>query len=115
MINPWDIDAVADAIHQAVTMPDDEREIRHNRLFKYIAKYTASYWGEVFIKELDRVNRAAERFNNTPKLTWEVVRRQYQSSSRRVLVLVAETTLIPYGLVPYYSTPTQRYYSVLTY
>jgi len=28
----------------------------HRKLFKYVKKYTAAFWGSSFIKELDRID-----------------------------------------------------------
>jgi len=34
VVNPWDSQQVADAIHEAVTMPQDIRAEKHTKLFK---------------------------------------------------------------------------------
>ena len=59
VINPWDSQQVADAIHEAVTMDSATRAENHRKLFKYVNKYSAAYWGDTFIKEMGRL-RAGE-------------------------------------------------------
>jgi trehalose 6-phosphate synthase len=54
VVNPWDSQQVADAIHEAVTMPADVRAENHRKLFKYVNKYSAAFWGSSFIKEMTR-------------------------------------------------------------
>jgi len=56
VVNPWDSQEVADALYEAVTMDDETRAKNHAKLFKYIQKYSAAYWGTSFVKELSRIN-----------------------------------------------------------
>src|ERR1700733_539414 len=55
VVNPWDSQQVADAIHEAVTMPADTRAENHRKLFKYVTKYSSAFWGSSFIKEMSRL------------------------------------------------------------
>lgn len=56
VVNPWDSQQVADAIHEAVTMDTATRVENHRKLFKYVNKYTAAFWGSSFIKEMSRID-----------------------------------------------------------
>jgi trehalose 6-phosphate synthase len=60
VINPWDSQQVADAIHEAVTMNAATRAENHRKLFKYVNKYSAAYWGDNFIKEMGRLENGEE-------------------------------------------------------
>ena len=40
IINPWNTEELAGAIHEAVTMPDEQRAINHQKLERYVTKYT---------------------------------------------------------------------------
>ena len=55
VVNPWDSQQVADAIHEAVTMPAATRAENHRKLFKYVQKYSAAFWGSSFIREMARL------------------------------------------------------------
>ncbi|THV03188.1 glycosyltransferase family 20 protein [Dendrothele bispora CBS 962.96] len=55
VVNPWDSQQVADAIFEAVTMDAATRAENHKKLFKYVNKYSASFWGTSFIKEMGRI------------------------------------------------------------
>nr|CAC42133.1 TPS1 protein [Amanita muscaria] len=55
VVNPWDSQQVADAIHEAVTMDAPTRSENHKKLFKYVNKYSAAFWGSSFIKEMARI------------------------------------------------------------
>ncbi|EJD55344.1 alpha,alpha-trehalose-phosphate synthase t [Auricularia subglabra TFB-10046 SS5] len=58
VVNPWDSQQVADAIHEAVTMDEATRTENHRKLFKYIEKYSSAFWGTSFVRELSRVDPA---------------------------------------------------------
>jgi len=55
VVNPWDSQQVADAIHEAVTIDGPTRAENHRKLFKYVNKYSAAFWGSSFIKEMARL------------------------------------------------------------
>jgi trehalose 6-phosphate synthase len=59
VVNPWDSQQVADAIHEAVTMTPETRKENHRKLFKYIEKYSSAYWGTTFVGELVRLKPGA--------------------------------------------------------
>lgn len=56
VVNPWDSQQVADAIHEAVTMDSAVRAENHRKLFKYVNKYSAAFWGSSFIKEMSKID-----------------------------------------------------------
>ncbi|KAG5642717.1 Trehalose-6-P synthase/phosphatase complex synthase subunit [Asterophora parasitica] len=58
VVNPWDSQQVADAIHEAVTMDAGTRAENHRKLFKYVNKYSAAFWGSGFIREMGRIEAA---------------------------------------------------------
>ncbi|KAF7943462.1 hypothetical protein EAE96_011388 [Botrytis aclada] len=61
IVNPWNTEELADAIHDAVTMSPEQREINFKKLEKYVFKYTSSWWGESFVSELQRISEHAAK------------------------------------------------------
>ncbi|KAH7064341.1 alpha,alpha-trehalose-phosphate synthase-like protein subunit [Paraphoma chrysanthemicola] len=61
IVNPWNTEELADAIHDAVTMGDEQRNMNYQKLSKYIRKYTSAWWGESFVTELRRISETADR------------------------------------------------------
>jgi trehalose 6-phosphate synthase len=55
VVNPWDSQQVADAIHEAVSMPAEVRAENHRKLFKYVDKYNAAFWGTSFVREMLKI------------------------------------------------------------
>ncbi|KAF6754527.1 alpha,alpha-trehalose-phosphate synthase t [Ephemerocybe angulata] len=57
VVNPWDSQQVADAIHEAVTIDPATRAENHRKLFKYVNKYSAAFWGSSFIREMSKIRQ----------------------------------------------------------
>jgi trehalose 6-phosphate synthase len=53
IVNPYDIDAMAEAVHHALTMPLDERRRRHDALFDRVKRRDAIAWQRDFLSTLD--------------------------------------------------------------
>ena len=57
IVNPWNTEELASAINEAVTMSPEQRLVNHQKLYRYVTKYTSAYWGSGFVKELQvRIN-----------------------------------------------------------
>jgi trehalose 6-phosphate synthase len=91
VVNPWDSQQVADAIHEAVTMDSVKRAENNRKLFKYVNKYSAAYWGTSFIKEMGRI-----QFGNVDKEGQAVSKVKDEEGSGSVLkdVIVPATPAI---------------------
>lgn len=61
VVNPWNTEELADAIHDAVTMGEEQRALNYGKLAKYVNKYTSAWWGESFVSELTRISEQAEK------------------------------------------------------
>ncbi|KAL0336172.1 UNVERIFIED_CONTAM: putative alpha,alpha-trehalose-phosphate synthase [UDP-forming] 9 [Sesamum radiatum] len=53
-VNPWDIDAVAEAMNTAITMPDAEKQLRHEKHYRYVSSHDVAYWARSFMQDLER-------------------------------------------------------------
>ncbi|KAI9800247.1 MAG: hypothetical protein M1825_004231 [Sarcosagium campestre] len=56
IVNPWDTDEFARAIHDAVIMGDEERAMNYEKMNSYVMKYTSGHWGSAFISELTLIS-----------------------------------------------------------
>ncbi|KAK1753192.1 glycosyltransferase [Echria macrotheca] len=61
IVNPWNTEELANAIHDAVTMSPEQREANYRKLERYVFKYTSAWWGQSFVSELTRINAADEK------------------------------------------------------
>ncbi|XP_051121955.1 probable alpha,alpha-trehalose-phosphate synthase [UDP-forming] 10 [Andrographis paniculata] len=53
-VNPWDIDAVAEAMNMAITIPDAEKQLRHEKHYRYVSSHDVAYWSRSFMQDLER-------------------------------------------------------------
>jgi trehalose 6-phosphate synthase len=53
LVNPYDIDDIAHALEQALTMPLDERKKRHQALYERVCARDAEHWRKSFLEALD--------------------------------------------------------------
>jgi trehalose-6-phosphate synthase len=56
----WNTDELADGIYQAMSMDSETRKANHDKMFKYINKYTAAYWGVSFVNDLVKIKQQDE-------------------------------------------------------
>jgi len=113
LVNPWNTHALANAMHDSITMSEDEKKARFDVLSRYVHTHTASNWGESFIKDLDRVSKAAAMVDKTPKLTIEKVKEKYINASKRLIVLSSDGALIPFASLPFLAAPSRKLTDVL--
>ncbi len=99
IVNPNDIDSIADAIDTALTLPEKTQIERNERLHKRIARYDIHYWAHDFIEKL---NAVAETLNSlrmkklTTALRGDILRHFAQASSR-LLFMDLDGTLTVQG------------------
>ncbi|KAK5115709.1 hypothetical protein LTR62_000798 [Meristemomyces frigidus] len=61
VVNPWNTEELADAIHESVTMSDEQRAINYDKMGTYVNKYTSAWWGQSFVSELTKISEQAEK------------------------------------------------------
>lgn len=54
IINPWDPEIIADAIHRALNMSQDEKRQRLYNLQETLLRYSSSKWAEGFLADLEQ-------------------------------------------------------------
>ncbi|XP_047340710.1 alpha,alpha-trehalose-phosphate synthase [UDP-forming] 5-like [Impatiens glandulifera] len=53
-VNPWNIDAVAEAMDSALMVGDFEKQMRHEKHYKYVSTHDVAYWANSFMQDLQR-------------------------------------------------------------
>jgi trehalose 6-phosphate synthase/phosphatase len=107
IVNPWNTEELADAIYQAVTMSPEQRKINHQKLFRYVTKYTAAYWGLSFVNELRRVSKEYDHTNALPKLDNSIVWKKFKDASKKkVIFLDYDGTLTASHKIPEFARPS---------
>jgi trehalose 6-phosphate synthase len=66
LINPYDIEGVADTLKQAIEMPGEERSRRMARLQDDVAEHNIYKWLVDIFTEFDRIQRGVHVAASTP-------------------------------------------------
>ncbi|OAQ59490.1 alpha,alpha-trehalose-phosphate synthase 1 [Purpureocillium lilacinum] len=56
IVNPWNTEELANAIHDAVTKSPEQRAANYRKLQRYVFKYTSAWWGASFVSEMVRLS-----------------------------------------------------------
>lgn len=56
-VNPWNIDSVAEAMESALTIPDSEKQLRHEKHHRYVSTHDVAFWAHSFLQDLERACR----------------------------------------------------------
>ncbi|KAK6944272.1 Glycosyl transferase, family 20 [Dillenia turbinata] len=115
-VNPWNIDDVSDAMHLSIRMPDSEKQLRHEKHYKYISSHDVAYWARSFDQDL--VRACKDHFDkrcwgvgfglsfrvvalgpNFRKLSVDHIASAYNKSSSRLILLDYDGTMMPQASV----------------
>lgn len=107
-VNPWNTEELATAIHDALTMSRVERELRWNKLHRYVANNTASYWARSFVTDFSDVCDHPPLLSNLPRLPTVQVLRAYDNAINRLIVADYDGTLTQIQSLPQLATPAPK-------
>ena len=94
-------------------MSDEVRKENHEKVYRYVTKHTAAYWGTSFIKELQRIADSSS-FRQVPKLSFPVIFSSFKSASgQKILLLDYDGTLTSLQNLPEYANPSSRVLELL--
>ncbi|CAO3622707.1 unnamed protein product [Cunninghamella blakesleeana] len=109
IVNPWNTEEMANAIYEAVTMSDETRKSNYQKLYRYVTKYTAAYWGASYVNELRRVSEEFGQQMAMPQLNAEQVIQKYKDSKMGKLILLDyDGTLTTTHKLPEFAKPSPK-------
>ncbi|KAL9232485.1 hypothetical protein vseg_007594 [Gypsophila vaccaria] len=111
-INPWNVEATAEAMNEAISMNDAEKQLRHDKHYKYVSSHDVAYWARSFFQDLERSCRDHFRRRcwgiglgfgfrvvaldpNFRKLTVDAIVSAFCRSNNRVILLDYDGTMMP--------------------
>lgn len=107
IINPNSREEIAEALHEALEMPIEERKRRITVMQERLQRYDVVSWAEDFIAQLHSTKEAQQRFK--ARLLSTSVRERlmsdYRRADRRLLLLDYDGTLVPFHKDPQQATP----------
>ncbi|CAL5418961.1 unnamed protein product [Camellia sinensis] len=115
-VNPWDIDSVAEAMNLAITMPDSEKHLRHDKHYRYVSSHDVAYWARSFVQDLERACkdhyskrcwgiglglgfRVLSLSPSFRKLSIDHIVSAYKRAKRRAIFLDYDGTVVPQSCI----------------
>ncbi|KAK7390890.1 hypothetical protein VNO78_19069 [Psophocarpus tetragonolobus] len=113
-VNPWNIDAVAEAMDSALMVPEAEKQMRHEKHYRYVSTHDVAYWARSFLQDLERACRDHLRRRcwgigfglgfrvialdpNFRKLSVEHIVSAYKRTKNRAILLDYDGTMVQPG------------------
>ena len=94
LVNPWNVNDMAAAIEDALTMPEAERRERQRQNFTHVTIHTAQAWADTFVSELNDTHIEAElRRKRIPQLFPSNVIEPFVAARHRLIILGYNATL----------------------
>ncbi|KAK8629961.1 hypothetical protein V6N13_078775 [Hibiscus sabdariffa] len=53
-VNPWNIEATAEAMNEAISMVDAEKQLRHEKHYRYVSSHDVAFWSRSFFQDMER-------------------------------------------------------------
>ena len=115
LVNPNDVDEIADAIYQALEMPEEEQTTRLNNMQQIISRKTVNRWANNFIKQLTQIRErnvelSSERLDEN---VFQKIKEAYRESKKRLFILDYDGTLAAFKSRPQDAVPTPELLHVL--
>ena len=106
VVNPYDVDAVADAIRRSLDMPADERRARMRPMRRRVLDYDIHTWAGAFMSELNRAEPATEELRAArPLAALGTAVADSLSQGPLRLLLDYDGTLVPLARSPELAAP----------
>ncbi|XP_057428128.1 alpha,alpha-trehalose-phosphate synthase [UDP-forming] 5-like [Lotus japonicus] len=127
-VNPWNIDAVADAMDSALRVHESEKKMRHEKHYRYVSTHDVAYWARSFLQDLGRACRDHQRRRcwgigfglgfrvialdpNFRKLSVEHIVSAYKRTKHRAILLDYDGTMVQPGSIS--TTPNAEAVGIL--
>jgi trehalose 6-phosphate synthase/phosphatase len=113
LVNPYDVDGVAEAIDRALKMSGEEQQRRMKRLRARVFGYDVYRWTDKFLTDLESAS-----LSRTPSSGEESLRplvEAARAASRLVLLLDYDGTLVPFASEPELARPDEELLALLSH
>ena len=116
LINPDNVQQIADALKQALEMPADEQRQRMKAMQDRLSRYTVEKWARNFVDTLHEASHRAPEVVACRKMTPDITRSlltEYQKAHKRLVLLDYDGTLVGFRDNPEDAVPDAELYELL--
>ena len=107
LVNPFDLNQMADALLTAIIMPEEEQQKRNLRMQKRLKRYSVEHWAKEFMKAL-KTKHQSEKESTIVKINKKIEKslvEKFKSSQKRMIFLDYDGTLVGYNEKPELAIP----------
>ncbi|TVQ24753.1 MAG: bifunctional alpha,alpha-trehalose-phosphate synthase (UDP-forming)/trehalose-phosphatase [Spirochaetaceae bacterium] len=99
IVNPSDMDGIAEAIRTALELSPEEQEQNNRRIHRRLSRYDVQFWAHDFMDKLELAgeNRASLQNRRLRGENRKDLIAQYQAAGKRLLFLNYDGTLVGFG------------------
>ncbi|TFK97226.1 glycosyltransferase family 20 protein [Pterulicium gracile] len=108
MVNPWNLDDLAAAMHKGLLMSPTEKVKRHDALYKVVNTHTSHSWAALLIRQLLGTIHGPNQARKTPYIPRETLEGKYEKARKRLFFFDYDGTLAPIVKVPSAALPSER-------
>ncbi|XP_019193503.1 PREDICTED: probable alpha,alpha-trehalose-phosphate synthase [UDP-forming] 7 [Ipomoea nil] len=127
-INPWNVEATAEAMNEALSMSEQEKQMRHEKHYRYVSTHHVAYWSRSFLQDMERT--CADHFRkrcygiglgfgfrvvaldpNFRKLSIDDIESAYIKAKSRAILLDYDGTVMPQNSI--IKSPSERVLAIL--
>ncbi|KAI3732129.1 hypothetical protein L1987_63327 [Smallanthus sonchifolius] len=127
-VNPWSVEATAEAMNEAISMSEPEKQLRHEKHYRYVSTHDVGYWSKSFLQDMERT--CADHFRkrcwgiglgfgfrvvsldpNFRKLSIDNIVSAYIKAKNRAILLDYDGTMMPQNSI--IKTPSREVISIL--
>jgi trehalose 6-phosphate synthase/phosphatase len=116
IVNPNSIDEIAEALKEALSMPEDE-QIRRNRIMQErLRNYDIKVWANDFVNSLSQVKKDQKELSAKEvgrEIKTKIIN-EYAKSENRLIFLDYDGTLVPFAATPQAAKPDAELQNLLT-
>jgi trehalose 6-phosphate synthase/phosphatase len=115
IVNPNNREEIADALREAIMMPEEEQITRNSILQARLQRYNIDKWADDFMQSLDRIKEKQSSYESK-KLTGTIEKQilaAYRSAGKRILFLDYDGTLVAFKKKPELAMPDKELYGLL--
>jgi len=110
LVNPNNHEEVAEAIGQALRMPEEEQRSRMENMQKRLRRFTVLRWADEFMAELQKIRKIQEELaeRKLDERTEKKMAGEFRRAKRALLLLDYDGTLVPFAARPGQAVPDEE-------
>lgn len=113
-VNPFDADATADTLAQALTMDKPQRAQRALQNYRYVRDFNSLGWAKRYLRDLGTGSIGSGNPPEDLQSEFFSLKREFSRAYKRLVLLDYDGTLVPFSAKPGEAAPPDKVINLLT-